>query len=211
MRYLIILLTTLTASAQLAITKLQMPTNSTALLSISWTNANPTYPLLFLASADITVPASNWILISSNGVPSSYGKGNFNYYNITANHIFYLGIHDSIFTVTTNSQDAGYVTQYVYANPTDPNSAITGTNIVWQAATNTYTTNFNCFFRLYQPIPPPLPPDLNSQDIKTAIQTVLGNSIYQADFGYGLGFGFTVTVGSFAISYLRSVLHSDDI
>jgi hypothetical protein len=162
MKYLLLFLTSLTASAQLAIINYSVNTTMPGgNLTFGWTNANPAYPFYILATADLKQPSTNWNVLyyQASNVPAfTYPGGGaaFLYKNFQDGHLLLLGLHDQYYTISTNYTSAGYITTYTVANPMDPSSPIIGTNTVYQYASTNYTTNYNCFIKLYQPIPPPV-------------------------------------------------------
>ena len=158
MKYLLLILTTLSASAQLAITTFTIDHSPYGNLVLGWTNANPSYPLLILATPDLKQPSTNWTLLFSNSAPFSYGFAEWNYSTYYERPNTFVGLHDRFYTVSTNYIIGGtnmVITSSDPISPDDPYVTYT-TNYVFQLASTNYTTNYNCFFKLYQPIPPPV-------------------------------------------------------
>lgn len=170
MKILLLLLSGLSASAQLAITEYQFGgAGGKSQLYIGWTNANPAYPLYFLASSNLATPSTNWTVLLDDAVPLAQSTSNshaiFNYTTQTVGRQVVVGLHDTFYTLNPPViTPVGWETNIVYSGSTDPTvlPVPISTNYLYiSVAITNQSTNFNCFFRLYQPIPAPVPVTVN--------------------------------------------------
>ena len=234
MKYLLILFLAVSSRASLIV--LPPAINSTANnITIPFTGANTNYWLGLYVSPVLN--STNWTLFTTLPAGTFHSSDSnqfvypFNNYTVVSSRLvhmggglyvlvyttnWYTGFRGTFYTTQTNLyQNAGWFTNIFVSGGSISFGGVSGgtltTNIVYYpTAFWNITTNFNCFFKLYQPIPvtpPGPPPELNSADIGTAIKTVISNPNYSTNFYQGLGFGFTVCLSSFAIGFIRSVSH----